>query len=98
VRLYRHRPSDLAATGAGAGRVASPLAGTVVRVEVTPGQEVEAGALLAVVEAMKMETPLRAPFQGKVLEVRIPVGRAVSAGEDVVVLEAAPEVGPYAEP
>jgi acetyl-CoA/propionyl-CoA carboxylase biotin carboxyl carrier protein len=98
VRLYRHRPSDLAATGAGAGRVASPLAGTVVRVEVTPGQEVEAGALLAVVEAMKMETPLRAPFQGKVLEVRILVGQAVSAGEDVVVLQAAPGVGPYAEP
>jgi acetyl-CoA/propionyl-CoA carboxylase biotin carboxyl carrier protein len=94
VRLYRHRPSDLAATGAGAGRIASPLAGTLVRVEVTPGQEVDAGDLLAVVEAMKMETPLRAPFQGKVLEVRIPVGNAVSAGEVVIVLEAAPEVGP----
>jgi acetyl-CoA/propionyl-CoA carboxylase, biotin carboxylase, biotin carboxyl carrier protein len=89
VRLYRHRPSGLAAAGAGAGRVASPLAGTLVRVEVAPGQEVAAGDLLAVVEAMKMETPLRAPFHGKVMEVRTPVGSAVSAGEDIVVLEAA---------
>jgi acetyl-CoA/propionyl-CoA carboxylase, biotin carboxylase, biotin carboxyl carrier protein len=92
VRLYRHRPSEGNAAGAGAGRVASPLAGTLVRVEVTPGQEVERGTLLAVVEAMKMETPLRAPFQGKVIEVRIAVGNAVSAGEDVIILEPAPEV------
>jgi acetyl-CoA/propionyl-CoA carboxylase, biotin carboxylase, biotin carboxyl carrier protein len=92
VRLYRHRPSEGNAAGAGTGRVASPLAGTLVRVEVTPGQEVERGTLLAVVEAMKMETPLRAPFQGKVTEVRIAVGNAVSAGEDVIILEPAPEV------
>jgi acetyl-CoA/propionyl-CoA carboxylase biotin carboxyl carrier protein len=92
VRLYRHRPSEGNAAGAGAGRVASPLAGTLVRVEVTPGQEVERGTLLAVVEAMKMETPLRAPFQGKVIEVRIAVGNAVSAGEDVIILEPAAQV------
>jgi acetyl-CoA/propionyl-CoA carboxylase, biotin carboxylase, biotin carboxyl carrier protein len=92
VRLYRHRPSEGKAAGAGAGRVASPLAGTLVRVEVTPGQEVERGTLLAVVEAMKMETPLRAPFQGRVIEVRNAVGNAVSAGEDVIILEPAPEV------
>ena len=89
VRLYRQRPSDLAASGAGAGHVASPLAGTLVRLEVAAGQEVAAGDLLAVVEAMKMETPLRAPFQAKVTEVRSSVGDAVSAGEAVVILEAA---------
>jgi len=94
VRLYRRRPSDLAASAADAGRVASPLAGTLVRVEVEAGQEVAAGALLAVVEAMKMETPLRAPFQAKVREVRSSVGDAVSAGEAVIILEAAAEGDP----
>ncbi len=95
VRLYRQRPSDLAASAADAGRVASPLAGTLVRVAVAAGQEVAAGALLAVVEAMKMETPLRAPFQGKVAEVRSSVGDAVSAGEAVIILEAAAAGDPW---
>jgi acetyl-CoA/propionyl-CoA carboxylase biotin carboxyl carrier protein len=94
VRLYRQRPSDLAASGADAGLVTSPLAGTLVRLEVAAGQEVAAGALLAVVEAMKMETPLRAPFQAKVTEVRCSVGDAVVAGEAVMILQAAGGGGP----
>jgi len=88
VRLYRHRPSDLAAAGGDQQPwVVSPLAGTLVRLEVAPGQEVAAGALLAVVEAMKMETPLRAPFSGTVVAVEYAVGDAVSAGQPVVVLD-----------
>jgi len=97
VRLYRHRPSDLAPSGAGAGRVVSPLAGTLVRVEVAPGQAVAVGQLLAVVEAMKMETPLRAPFAGEVAAVQYAVGDAVSAGQVVVVVEAGPQGGPGSE-
>jgi acetyl-CoA/propionyl-CoA carboxylase biotin carboxyl carrier protein len=89
VRLYRQRPSDLAASGADAGLVTAPLAGTLVRVEVVAGQRVAAGALLAVVEAMKMETPLRAPFQAQVAEVRCSVGDAVAAGQTVMILQAA---------
>jgi len=97
VRLYRHRPSDLAASGAGEARVVSPLAGTLVRLEVTPGQAVAAGALLAVVEAMKMETPLRAPFAGTVIAVEYVVGNAVSAGQPVVVLDSGPGDDPLSE-
>jgi acetyl-CoA/propionyl-CoA carboxylase biotin carboxyl carrier protein len=89
VRLYRQRQSDLAASGADAGLVTAPLAGTLVRVEVVAGQRVAAGALLAVVEAMKMETPLRAPFQAQVAEVRCSVGDAVAAGQTVMILQAA---------
>jgi acetyl-CoA/propionyl-CoA carboxylase biotin carboxyl carrier protein len=86
VRLYRHRPSALAARGAEGGRVSSPLAGTLTRVEVAPGDRVDAGDLLAVVEAMKMETPLRAPFPGTVAEVTSAPGHPVAAGQTVVVL------------
>jgi acetyl-CoA/propionyl-CoA carboxylase biotin carboxyl carrier protein len=94
VRLYRQRPSDLAASGADAGVVTSPLSGTLVRLEVAAGQEVAAGALLAVVEAMKMETPLRAPFRARVAEVRCSVGDAVGAGETVMILQASEDGGP----
>ena len=91
VRLYRHRPSGAAGqTGSGAagGRVPSPLAGTLSRVEVAAGDRVAEGALLAVVEAMKMETPVRAPFAGTVVEVPSPVGGPVAAGQTIVLLEA----------
>jgi acetyl-CoA/propionyl-CoA carboxylase, biotin carboxylase, biotin carboxyl carrier protein len=91
VRLYRHRPR--AATGAagpgGRAAVASPLAGTLVRVEVAAGQRVADGELLAVVEAMKMETPLRAPFAGTVVAVPQAPGAPVAAGQAVVELEGA---------
>src|SRR6266704_1257613 len=55
VRLYRHRPSGTARAGSGAagGQVASPLAGTLSRVEVAVGDRVAEGAVLAVVEAMR---------------------------------------------
>jgi len=90
VRLYRHRPSGTARAGSGAagGQVASPLAGTLSRVEVAVGDRVAEGAVLAVVEAMKMETPVRAPFAGSVIEVPFPVGGPVAAGQTIVVLEA----------
>jgi acetyl-CoA/propionyl-CoA carboxylase biotin carboxyl carrier protein len=91
VRLYRHRWSGKAAgagSGAAEGRVPSPLAGTLSRIEVAVGDRVAEGALLAVVEAMKMETPVRAPFAGTVTEVRSPVGEPVAAGQTIVLLEA----------
>jgi acetyl-CoA/propionyl-CoA carboxylase biotin carboxyl carrier protein len=94
VRLYRHRPSGTKRPGAGSappgGRalVVSPLAGTLARVEVVGGQRVAEGELLAVVEAMKMETPLLAPFQGVVVGVRSPTGGSVAAGQLLVELEA----------
>jgi acetyl-CoA/propionyl-CoA carboxylase biotin carboxyl carrier protein len=85
VRLYRHRPRGAAgAAKGGGGLVTSPLAGTLAKVEVTPGQRVTEGQLLAVVEAMKMETPLLAPFSGIVSGVRCAVGGPVAAGQVVV--------------
>jgi biotin carboxyl carrier protein len=48
---------------------------------------VEEGALLAVVEAMKMETPVLAPFAGTIMEVRSLTGGSVAAGETIVVID-----------
>jgi acetyl-CoA/propionyl-CoA carboxylase, biotin carboxylase, biotin carboxyl carrier protein len=88
VRLYRHRPRTGEGGAEGAGLVASPLAGTLAKVAVAPGQPVEKGELLAVVEAMKMETSLLAPFSGTVVGVHCAVGGPVAAGQVVVEVDA----------
>jgi len=93
VRLYRHRPSAPAGAADEQAAVASPLAGTLVRVEVSAGQRVAEGELLAVVESMKMETPLLAPFAGTVVGVPATPGAPVAAGQVVVELEAADQQG-----
>jgi acetyl-CoA/propionyl-CoA carboxylase biotin carboxyl carrier protein len=88
VRLHRHRPRAAAGGAGGGGLVASPLAGTLAKLDVVAGQRVAEGELLGVVEAMKMETPLLAPFSGTVVGVRCAVGGPVAAGQIVVELEA----------
>jgi acetyl-CoA/propionyl-CoA carboxylase, biotin carboxylase, biotin carboxyl carrier protein len=90
VRLYRHRRSGgsgRAGSGASAGQVPSPLAGTLTRVEVAVGDRVSEGTVLAVVEAMKMETPVRAPFDGTVAELSSTVGGPVAAGQTIVLVK-----------
>jgi acetyl-CoA/propionyl-CoA carboxylase biotin carboxyl carrier protein len=87
VRLYRHRPGG-SGGGTGGGTVASPLAGTLAKVNVVAGQQVAEGEVLAVVEAMKMETPLLAPFHGTVVGVPSAVGGPVAAGQVVVEVQA----------
>jgi acetyl-CoA/propionyl-CoA carboxylase biotin carboxyl carrier protein len=88
VRLFRHRPRTAAGAAGGGGAVVSPLAGTLTRVEVAEGERVAEGQLLAVIEAMKMETPLLAPFAGTVVGVNCRAGGPVAAGQ--VVLEVVP--------
>jgi biotin carboxyl carrier protein len=65
----------------------SPLPGVVRRVAVGPGERVEAGALLVVVEAMKTEHRIAAPRAGRVGRVLVAEGQEVAAGTPVAVLE-----------
>ena len=68
--------------GAAAGdSVIAPMQGTVTRVVVTNGDTIEGGAVIAVVEAMKMENPLRAPHAGRVDGLQAEVGRTVAQGD-----------------
>ena len=60
--------------------VSAPMQGTVVRVTVTEGEQVDAGQVLAIVEAMKMENPLRAPHAGQVAGLRVSAGDTVAQG------------------
>ena len=71
-----------AAAGASASgdAVTAPMQGTVVKVAVEEGQEVAAGDLVAVLEAMKMENPVTAHKDGKVESINVEAGAAVSQG------------------
>ena len=67
--------------------VVAPMPGRVVRVLVSPGDEVAARQGVVVVEAMKMENELRSPKAGKVKEVNVTPGTSVEAGRVLVVIE-----------
>lgn len=66
--------------------VRAPLGGTVARVLVEEGQAIEAGDVLVVLEAMKMETEITAPEAGTVGAVLVAAGDAVSGGQVLVEL------------
>jgi len=66
----------------------SPLQGTILKIAVEPGQSVEAGALICVIEAMKMENEIAAHKAGTVVEIPIAVGAAVANGDKLAVITA----------
>ncbi len=74
--------------GAGevAGGLVAPMPGQVLQVRASAGDVVEAGQVLVVLEAMKMEQPVLAPEAGVVEEVRVSVGDQVEVGAVLVVV------------
>ena len=72
--------------GGGGDTLASPLQGTVLKVAVEQGASVEEGALVCVIEAMKMENEITAHKAGTVAELPIAVGAAVASGDTLAVI------------
>ncbi|MCB1916154.1 MAG: biotin/lipoyl-binding protein [Rhodocyclaceae bacterium] len=73
-------------TAAGSGDVVSPLAATVVQLEVHVGQQVIAGQEVAVLEAMKMNNFVHAPSDGTVTAVLVAAGDVVAEGQPLLTL------------
>ena len=79
---------DVAAEAAAGGeRITSPMPGQVIALSVQAGDQVRAGQVLLVVEAMKMEHNVAAPRDGVVAEVACEVGDRVEDGVELVTLE-----------
>jgi 3-methylcrotonyl-CoA carboxylase alpha subunit len=82
-------PLDIAAeAGAGADRIEAPMPGLVKAVLVAPGDRVERGQRLAVLEAMKMEHSLTAWRDAVVAEILAAEGAQVEAGAPLILLQA----------
>jgi acetyl-CoA/propionyl-CoA carboxylase biotin carboxyl carrier protein len=75
------------AVGAGSGSVTVPMQGTIVKILVEVGQQVEAGATVCVLEAMKMENNIAADKSGTIKEIKVATGDSVGSGDVVVVIE-----------
>jgi acetyl-CoA/propionyl-CoA carboxylase biotin carboxyl carrier protein len=83
ARRRRDRDAQQAHHGAARDAIVTPMQGTVLAVEVADGDEVEAGQVVCVVEAMKMENEITAPRAGVVSELSVEAGQAISAGQVV---------------
>ncbi|HEX6418847.1 MAG TPA: acetyl-CoA carboxylase biotin carboxylase subunit [Acidimicrobiales bacterium] len=81
------RSTGASAAAAGSGHVAVPMQGTIVKVLVAPGEEVEVGQTVCVLEAMKMENNIAADKSGTVKDVKVEAGQSVGSGDVVVVIE-----------
>ncbi len=78
--------SDVASSGP-AEAVKAPLAGNIFKVEVAAGDVVKAGQVLIILEAMKMETEIRATRDGRVADIQVSAGDAVAVGATLLTLE-----------
>jgi methylmalonyl-CoA carboxyltransferase small subunit len=77
-------PSNLSVPASEEKSLRAPISGTVTKVVAEPGVAVEAGAVLLVLEAMKMETEITAPAAGTVAEIAVAPGDAVSGGQTLL--------------
>jgi acetyl-CoA/propionyl-CoA carboxylase biotin carboxyl carrier protein len=66
--------------------VAAPMQGTIVKLQIEEGQEVTAGQVVCVLEAMKMENSILAHVNGRVDEIRVEEGQSVEAGAVIAVI------------
>jgi biotin carboxyl carrier protein len=94
-RIYQAEASDPrdarrqsnSAAAHGPQHITAPMPGKVVRVLVSPGNQVDQGQGLVVVEAMKMQNEMKSPKSGRVLEVKAKPDATVAAGEVLVIVE-----------
>jgi acetyl-CoA/propionyl-CoA/long-chain acyl-CoA carboxylase, biotin carboxylase, biotin carboxyl carrier protein len=85
-RARRAKAGGASRDGAAPEVVATPMQGTVLRVLVEVGQEVAAGDVVCIVEAMKMENEVAAHQPGTVRELHVAEGQAVQADEPIAVI------------
>jgi acetyl-CoA/propionyl-CoA carboxylase biotin carboxyl carrier protein len=85
-RAPRRERSASSQDGAGE-TLLSPIQGTVLRVDVKKGQKVDSGAVVCVIEAMKMENEITAHRSGKIEELNVSEGSSIGSGEMIAVIK-----------
>jgi acetyl-CoA/propionyl-CoA carboxylase biotin carboxyl carrier protein len=87
ARRRKERGRGAGVHAAGKDAIVSPMQGTVLAVEVADGDEVVAGQVLCIVEAMKMENEVHAHRDGIVRELSISAGQPIATGQVICVVE-----------
>jgi acetyl-CoA/propionyl-CoA carboxylase, biotin carboxylase, biotin carboxyl carrier protein len=87
ARRRRERSGAGGSHGAAKDAVVSPMQGTVLAVEVAEGDEVEAGQVLCIVEAMKMENEIAAHRAGRVSGLSVAAGESVKTGQVICIVQ-----------
>jgi acetyl-CoA/propionyl-CoA carboxylase biotin carboxyl carrier protein len=87
VATRRRRAAAATTAGAGSGDVTVPMQGTIVKVLVAPGDTVEVGQTVCVLEAMKMENNITAEKAGTIKELKVEAGQSVGSGDVVATIE-----------
>ncbi len=89
--VYRFEADQMAGrrkrSASAAGSLTAPMPATVRRIEAKPGQAVRRGDVLIVLEAMKMELPVRAPADGTIARVNCREGELVQPGQELAELQ-----------
>jgi acetyl-CoA/propionyl-CoA/long-chain acyl-CoA carboxylase, biotin carboxylase, biotin carboxyl carrier protein len=86
ARRRRARARGGGAAGTGKDAVVSPMQGTVLAVEVAEGDEVEAGQVICIVEAMKMENEVHAHRRGRIGDLSVAAGEPVKTGQVICIV------------
>ena len=79
--------SNDAAEGVTGGIIKAPLVGQIVSIKVNPGDSVNQGDVLLILEAMKMQNEIRAPQSGTIKEIRVAKDEKVNSGDILVIIE-----------
>lgn len=69
------------------GEIRAPMSGKVLKINVSPGDEVERGQVVMILEAMKMENEIAANAKGRIKEVKVSEGVSVNPGDTLIILE-----------
>ncbi len=79
-------PAPVSPAVIGGTRVVAPMPGNIVRINVSIGQEVKSGEVLAVLESMKMENDITAPCSGTVADIRVKPCSSVNADDVLIII------------
>jgi acetyl-CoA carboxylase biotin carboxyl carrier protein len=86
-RLFCREPTVVSLEGSQLTEIEAHITGTVWKIEVSPGDTVDEGDTVVILESMKMEMPVEAEDSGVVKEIRVEEGESVNEGDTLVVLE-----------
>jgi len=79
---------SVSAAAVTSGAVTAPIPGVVKQISVAPGDKVEEGSVVLILEAMKMENQIPAPFGGTVSKIAVNLGDSVLDGQVLIQIEA----------